>query len=300
MRKSTLWIIILGTLISSHASAFKLSGFETPESFLVDPEDGSYYVSNISGDPLAKDSNGYISKITANGNTVVQKFIGEKKDEMPLHAPKGLLISGKILFVTDIDTVKGFYKSNGKPAVLVDLAGWNVTFLNDLAMDKDGLIYVSDMLANRIFSINPKKNYEVKLFKSGPELGNPNGLMVNPKTKYLMVVTWGSGQILEIDRRTGKVFVVKKGLMGLDGIDSDGEGNLYVSSFQKGEIYKIPNLGRGTLTTFEGGLKTPADISFDRKRKEVLVPSFEGNTVETVPVVPVKKAEKSKDLKVVE
>ena len=294
MKKAIFFLTVL-LFLTSPCLAFKLSGFETPESMIVDPQDGSYYVSNIGGEPLTKDANGYISKISSNGNTVIQKFIGSKKEEMPLNAPKGLLIVKNILFVTDIDTVKGFYKATGKPAILVDLSDWQVTFLNDLTVDRDGIIYVSDMLTNRIFSINSKKNYQVKLFKQGAELGQPNGLAINPKTRHLMVASWGSGQILEIDPRNGKVFVVKKGLMGLDGIDMDSDDNLYVSSFQKGEIYKIPNLGRGTLTTLQAGLKTPADISFDRKNKEVLVPSFEGNTVITIPLA--KKVVQKKESK---
>jgi len=57
----------------------------------------------------------------------------------------------------------------------------------------------------------------------------------------------------------------------------------YVSSFEKGEVYSIPMFGRGTITTFLSGLTTPADISFDRNRDEVLIPSFDANTVTTVP-----------------
>jgi hypothetical protein len=82
----------------------------------------------------------------------------------------------------------------------------------------------------------------------------------------------------------GKVTVLKESLMNLDGGDFDNEGNLFVSSFQKGEIYKIPNYGRGELTTFLGGLTTPADISIDRKKNDLLIPSLNGNTVSSVPL----------------
>ncbi len=246
----------------------------------MDPEDGSYYVSNINGGPLEKDGNGYISKINPNGSIVIQKFIGGK--EAVLNAPKGLVLSGKTLFVTDIDVVKGFNKENGKLTVTVDFSSFSAKFLNDLTADSQGVLYTSDMLTNRIFKINPAKNYEISVYSNSPELGGPNGVLFNPKTKNLMVVTWTKGEILEIERSTGKVHVLKKGLNGLDGIDYDASGNLYVSSFQKGEIYRIPLYGRGTITTYLGGLRTPADISYDRKRDELLIPSFEGNTVTTV------------------
>ena len=125
--KKLYFLIFSFLCIANPAFSFTLSNFDTPESFIVDPEDGSYYVSNINGGPTDKDGNGYISKISPNGNIVIQKFIGDKKDEMLLNAPKGLVIVGPNIFVTDIDAVKAFDKETGKPSVLVDLSGKNGT-----------------------------------------------------------------------------------------------------------------------------------------------------------------------------
>mgnify|MGYP006379510325 CR=1 FL=1 len=58
--KRTVTVLCLLFLSSSACSrAFNLSNFETPESMQVDQDTGSYYVSNVNGDPLAKDGNGY-------------------------------------------------------------------------------------------------------------------------------------------------------------------------------------------------------------------------------------------------
>ncbi|MBI2095629.1 MAG: SMP-30/gluconolactonase/LRE family protein [Candidatus Omnitrophica bacterium] len=263
----------------SAALAFALSNFETPESVAVDPEDGSYYVSNVNGEPLAKDGNGYISKINAEGSVVIQKFIGGK--DASLNAPKGILVSGKNIFVTDIHAVKGFDKATGKITALVDLSRFGVRFLNDIAAEPSGAMFVSDTMTNRIFRIDPSNHYEAKLFYGGKELGSPNGLAVNPKNRHLLVATWGSGEVLEIDRWK-KIHVLKRGLQNLDGIDVDNRGNLYVSAFERGEVYRISNLGRGALVTALSGLVTPADISYDRKKDELLVPSFKGHTVSSV------------------
>ena len=262
---------------------FTLSNFDTPESFAVDPEDGSYYVSNINGQPAEKDGNGYISKINAGGSLVIQRFIGGKKGEMVLHAPKGIVIVGKNLFAADIDSVKVFDKETGKLMRNIDFSKFGAKFLNDITDDGRGVFYVSDTMTNQIFKFDSRDKYTVTVFKEGKELGGPNGVRVNPKSKNLMVVTWGSGQILEIDRQGG-IHVLKRGLSGLDGIDYDNEGNLYVSSFEKGEIYKIAYWGRGAITTFLNGLVTPADISCDRNKNEILIPSFKGNTVTTQPL----------------
>ena len=281
MKKILFIFLWLPCFFPTPTYAFTLSNFSSPESVLVDPEDASYYVSNVNGGVSNKDGNGYVSRISANGNTVIQKYFGDKKKEMLLHAPKGLAVLGKNIFVADIDCVKGFNKESGKPSVLVDFGKFAPKFLNDLASDAQGFLYVSDTLGNRIYQVNSKKDYEVTILKEGPELEGPNGLMVNPKTKNLVVVTWGSGQILEVDHQ-GKVHTLKRGLGNLDGVDHDMDGNFYVSSYTKGEVYRIPNFGRGPLSTFLSGLNTPADISVDRTKAELLIPSFDGNTVTTV------------------
>jgi DNA-binding beta-propeller fold protein YncE len=258
-----------------------VGNFETPESVVVDPDDGSYYVSNINGAPTAKDANGYISKIGADGQAVIQRYIGNKPDEAPLHAPKGMAVIGNDLFVSDIDTVKGYDKATGKLSVIIDMAPFEAKFLNDLAYDGKGALYVSDMMGNKIFRIDTGKSYEVTVFKADAKLGNPNGLVINPKSRNLIVVTWGSGQILEIDREGG-IHVLKRGLQNLDGVDYDAEGNLYVSGHGQGVIYRISRLGRGSVSNHVNGLTTPADIAYDRAKKELLIPSFKGNTVSTL------------------
>ena len=283
MKKIILFTGIFLAVSASPSHAWILSGFESPECVQTDPDTGSYYVSNIHGDPSARDGNGYISKITANGNIVIQKFIVGLPDNLHLNAPKGLWITDKEVFVADIDAVKVFSKRSGKPLRNIDLSRWGVKDLNDLVMDPLGRLYVCDRMTNRIFLIDTKKNYTVFLFKEGAILGSPNGLAINPKTKHLMVVSWDGGQILEIEPN-GKVHVLKRGLHGLDGIDYDIEGNLYVSSVEKGEIYRIPFYGRGTLTIFMGGLTSPANISCDRKKHELLMPSLGGNSVSTFPL----------------
>lgn len=271
--------LFLGLLPSS-SQAWTLSGFQSPACMQADPETGSYYVSNIQGDPVTKDGSGYVSKISSNGNTVIQKLIGGKSGHSPLNAPKGLWVTDKRIFVADVDAVKVFDKKSRKLIKTVELSSWRVKDLNDLAMDSMGRLYVCDRMTDRIFRIDTQKDYEVSLFKEDRMLARPNGLAVNPRNQHLMVVTWLGGRILEIEP-DGKMHVLKRGLHGLDGVDYDVEGNLYVSSVEKGEIYRIPFFGRGTLTTLLSGLESPANISCDRRRHELLIPSLTGNSVST-------------------
>jgi sugar lactone lactonase YvrE len=108
-----------------------------------------------------------------------------------------------------------------------------------------------------------------------------------------MFVTRRSGRLIEIDR-DGDLHVLKKGLSALDGIDQDGRGNLYVSSSDRGEIYRIPYLGRGSLTTFAGGLASPADFVYDLKRGETVVPSPSTGKILSIPDPSLKKESSKK------
>ena len=258
-----------------------MSNFDEPESMVSDPEDGSYYVSNMHGSMTEKKGTGYISKISASGNIVIQHFIGGQSDEAFLNAPKGLVIVGRTLCVADIDTVKVFDKETKKFLASVDLSVKGALFLNDMTADASGALYVSDTMADKIFKVNPKKSYEISVFASSSELGGPNGLVFNPKSRNLMVVTWKTGQVLEITSG-GKIHVLKKNLSTLDGIDYDNDGNLYVSNFEKGEVYRIPHMGRGTLSTVLSGLITPADLSYNHKKNELLIPSTKGNKISVI------------------
>lgn len=282
MRKYFLIASVITLLWCPAAQAFTLKNFDTPESFIIDPQDGSYYVSNINGKLTDKDGNGYISKIGPKGNSVIQFFIGSYADSV-LHAPKGLAIIGEDLIVADIDTVKIFNKNSGKLKKILDLSKLGAQFLNDIAVDSSNRAFISDTLGNQIFLLESSNNYAPKPYVRGSALGQPNGLRFNPRTRSLIVVTFGSGAILEIDPMKG-LHVLKRGMTALDGVDYDNDGNLFVSSFKKGEIYRIPNFGRGTFSTFASGLTTPADISVDRIKNEVLIPSFDGNQVLTRPI----------------
>ena len=55
MRKFFIVLLLVFTILSD-AHALNLSDFETPESMQVDPKTGAYYISNVNGEPLAKDA----------------------------------------------------------------------------------------------------------------------------------------------------------------------------------------------------------------------------------------------------
>ena len=89
---------------------WELTGLEAPESALPDPAGDAIYVSNVVGAPDAKDGNGYISRVSPDGKILEQRWA------VGLDAPKGLILRGSTLFVSDIDRLVAIDTATGKIA----------------------------------------------------------------------------------------------------------------------------------------------------------------------------------------
>lgn len=277
---SVIFLAILLMLLPAEGLAFEVLGLSTPESFIVDPATGNYFISNINGAPTDRDNNGFITKLDRAGKVVAMEFI-RASAKNPLHAPKGMAVVGGSLWVTDIDHVKTYDTGSGAPVADLDLTSFGVAFLNDIAADGAGNIFVSDMQANKIFKIDTKER-KVSTFAEGEKLGQPNGLVVDPKSGRLIMVSWGLGQVVEIDPNGQMKPLSEKTFKNLDGVDFSAGGDLYFSSFTRGEIYRLKP--GGAVETFKSGLTTPADINIDRKNNLLLIPLFEGNSAATLKI----------------
>src|SRR4051812_20453469 len=110
---------------------------KTPESVKYDAEQDVFFVSNVNGNPTAKDGNGAITKVRADSLGASQPFIESGKNGVTLNAPKGMAIKGDTLWVADIDAVRSFNKKTGAPIASIDLRGQKATFLNDIAVGGD-------------------------------------------------------------------------------------------------------------------------------------------------------------------
>ncbi len=273
------FLILSITLTLSVSCGTKEETYKKPESFVVDPATGEYYVSNVNGIPSEKDQNGFIVKLDKDLKIVDAAFIESGGNGVDLNAPKGMAIVGEVLYVTDITSVRGYDKKTGENVVDLDLEDRGAKFLNDITADEDGNLYVSDMTSNVIFKIETKNDNAVSEHRKGNELEQPNGLAIDPKTGDLVIAAW-RGKILVLDEEGNLKPYVDKEFVAPDGIDFDDEGNLYVSSFQLGEIYKITSDKK--VTTIKKGLDSPADISVDRKKGLLLVPLMGANKITTI------------------
>ena len=107
-------------------------GFVFPESVGCDPAGKYIYVGNFGGTELKpgeKDGKGYISRATADGKVVDERFLPAQGETM--NKPKGIWVTATRLWVTDIDGVWIFDLKTRKSRKLM-LPG--VTFANDPAL----------------------------------------------------------------------------------------------------------------------------------------------------------------------
>lgn len=256
------------------------SGLATPESVLYDAVNDVYLVSNINGGPSAKDGNGFISRISPEGNVLALKWIDGSAKATPLHAPKGMAIVAGLLYVADLDTVRVFDMKTGKSKGNVALPG--ATFANDVAAGADGTVYVSDsgvtiddkgITPTKTDAVWAVKKMKAKALAKGEELGKPNGLYVTDKGVW--VNTFGTGEIYLLDAK-GARSAVQKVAGALDGLYVEGD-QVWTSSWEQSALMSGTN--GGAFSMAQGGLPAPADFAYDSKRNLVVVPLFNDNKI---------------------
>lgn len=238
------------------------SVLKVPESVLADVANQVLYVSNIDGQPAEKDGKGSIGKIGLDGKILETEWI------KGLNAPKGMgLFKGK-LYVADLTEVVVI--DINKRTILEKIIVPDAVFLNDISIDKKGVIYISDSRTCRVHKI---ENGNVFLLMD--KLQGPNGLLA---TKDGLLIL-DKGRLLKM-RTDGQLAKLADGMdPSTDGIEMVGE-NEYLVSCWSGVVYYIHSNGyKTTLIDSRNEKINSADIGYDEKRKIVYIPTFYSNTV---------------------
>ncbi len=268
------------------AQALQVTGLQTPESFLADPAGNGYFISNANGDPDVKDNNGFITKLDKTGAVATLQFIKGGEGTTVLHAPKGMAIVNNTLYVADLDSLRAFDTVTGRPLLTLPFPNrqnGQATALADVAYDGHGLLYASDTVANTIYRIDMAKQHAISVLARDQALAGPRGLAVHPKTGHLIVASWDKGKILDVTPDGTISELVSNGFFtarfhNLDGVDFDSWGNLYVSDFTAGKVWRMrPDRHFDVIAEY---LPSPGDIGVDRENHLILVPYHYGNAAE--------------------
>ena len=272
-----------GSAVDDASSGITIAdvGFSTPESVLHDPVADIYLVSNVSGAPLDKDGDGFISRVNPEGSVEDLKWIDGSTGAFELNAPKGMAIGGDSLYVVDIDCVRIFHRESGSHAD--DICFPDASFLNDVAIDDNGVLYVTDSGLDAAFqSTGTDAVYRFYSdgrrapFIEGSELGAPNGIAFGPRGGF--VVTFGSGEMFQLTPQGGRNIILPASPdRQLDGIVFTPDSGILFSSWGSQTVYQVT--ASNEMITVVEGVDAPADIGFDAQRNRVLIPLFNANEV---------------------
>jgi len=236
---------------------------KTPESVYYDQAGDQIYVSNINGKPGEKDGNGFIALLSTDGTIKKLEWV------TGMDAPKGMAVVDNLLYVTDIDRIRVIDIDQAKLIKTIPVEG--AEFLNDLAADKQGAIYISDMQKNQILKLS---NDTVSLWLTDEKIVSPNGLAFN--NNNLMVGT--KEDLLSVNPDTKNIRVRVEGVGPIDGLVPVG-GNKFVISNWSGRILMVSPSEKIVLGNTTDQKIQAADMGYIPEQKLILIPTFFNNRV---------------------
>lgn len=208
------------------------------------PETGEWLVSN--GSNLLSTSDG-----------VTWSYFGDAQGS------HGMEVIGGQLFTASGSTIRAYDATTAAFLGSTSIAG--ASFLNGMG-SRAGEIFVSDFSGQRIHRVDVTDPANMVVSTLVPNTPcTPNGVTWDAGNERLLFVCWGgAADIHAVDVNSGEVSTVvdNTGLGNLDGIDGDGSGTFYVSSWSPARITRYSDNFALAETVVNSGLSSPADISF--------------------------------------
>ena len=276
---------------STKSTQLDNSVFSQPQDIdgLIRPEsaytmiDGSIIISEIGGyDYNGKDGDGKLIKINPDGSKEIIADSG-------LNDPKGILVEGETIYVTDNKEVKKV-SFDGDVSIWLKKSDFPVEpqFLNYITIYRNTIIYISDSGNKKnngsIFRVNSAGKVAVLVDKlNSPLILAPNGLSTFQRG-YLFVTDFSSGDLLRIRLRNLEVEKLAGGFGGGDGLVFSGT-NLYISDWKGGKLWSLDVTSPGNEPILiKDKFSNPADIDVTSDGKYIVVPEMKTGKIKFVPL----------------
>lgn len=277
-------LCLAGAALADTATApVIITGFSHPESVLIGPS--ARYVSNIGDelDPLAKDGDGFISIVDAEGAiTDLQAFTG-------LNAPKGMALLDGTLYVADIDRIVGFDLQSGQRSFAVQIDCAQACMLNDVAVAGERLL-ISDTLRGQLYGLDPKVEGFTLLAEGIP---GANGIVWDDTREEAMIVAlgadFGGGHVFTWAEAEGLSQIPDSPFGVFDGVAMLPDGRLLVSDWvsltpQPGVMRSVdPVTGAASEVRLEVPIQGPADFALDEESNTLWIPATLDGAVVVLP-----------------
>lgn len=268
--------------ISIAVQAQKNDTYDAPDQAIWHSESNTWFVSNLGGGiSLEKDKNGWISRLDSSGKVIDSFWIGKTEG---MHAPSGMIATKEFLYACDREGVHQINIAEKKITTFYELPEGQ--FINDIAMDSNGDLYVSDFFGNQIFKISPKTG-KTEVWLQTPTLQTPDGLYID--NDKLIVACWGIlskpgtfetsklGDLLSIDLKTKKIETLVKNVGNLEGITKVGP-DFYITDWAAGKLLKVNPVNK-TVVDFISGLSNPTDPDYAEELNVLAFPQHGTNQV---------------------
>jgi len=243
----------------------EVEGLAHPESIVYDEARDNLYVSVMAD---KEEGDGSIAIVSPEGQIKNAEFV------TGLNNPKGIALHENKLYVSDVTFLYEIDLDSGK--ILNKYTGENARSLNDVAIDQEGNVYVSDMGNSSIYKLDRKGNFEEWLNTS--ELQTPNGLLFNEGDLY--IAGWASdatkdsenpmGGFMKMANSSDSIEKLTKELGNLDGIQKYDDDSFLVSAWNSGDIYKISKAG--DVKSILKVEKSVGDILYVREKNMLALP----------------------------
>ena len=231
---------------------------------------------------IAIDQNGMTTAQNA-GISVITASVDDLEDTFEITVIDNTLPAGTEIYVSDAGNFNNppwqilKYDENGEnPEVFIDEElAWpqDILFIED-----QSVVLISNLNTGRITKHNAETGSFIEDFANG--IGGPTRMKIGPDN-LLYVIQWaGSGLVLRY--QLDGTFVDEFTSVGVNqsiGIDWDGAGNLYISSFGDKTVRKFDSTGQDLgLFINTGTLDGPTDIWFSESG-ELYVLDWSGGAV---------------------
>jgi streptogramin lyase len=195
----------------------------------------------------------------------------------------GMRVSGNRLWINNTTEVVGLNLDDPSDRIVHPIDG--AISLNDLATDSSGHAYLSDSMNSRVVRVDLATGENSTYISTLPS--SPNGLLVQGDRLY--IASWGvmsdrpeeraqwitktAGDLYWVSLKdsTKSRHIIVPELGNLDGVEIDQKGNIYVSDWESGKLYKISS---GTKTVVGLGQygQGLADIGLNSLTGELALP----------------------------
>jgi len=240
---------------------------------------GVYFISSTNGDDV-----GWVSKLAADGSMIDSRWATD------LRHPMGMRVSGKRLWINNTTEIVGLNLDNPNDRIVHPIDG--AISLNDLATDSSGHAYLSDSMNSRVVRVDLATGENSTYISTLPS--SPNGVLIQGDRLY--IASWGvmsdrpeeraewitktAGDLYWVSLKDAKKSrqIIAPELGNLDGVEIDQKGNIYVSDWESGKLYKISS---GTKTVIGLGQygQGLADIGLNSLTGELVLPVMLSNEV---------------------